>query len=57
MNGLIDYLMPKYYFIFQVDSLLGGFVEEMQITPTQFQEAVNDQSNSSVARFQPVFIY
>jgi hypothetical protein len=29
-------------------------VEELQITPTQFQEAVSNQSSNNVARFQPV---
>ncbi|XP_059470027.1 cilia- and flagella-associated protein 36 [Neocloeon triangulifer] len=36
-----------------VDSLLGGFVEELQITPSQFQDAVSNQNSNNVARFQP----
>ncbi|XP_065340142.1 cilia- and flagella-associated protein 36 [Cloeon dipterum] len=36
-----------------VDSLLGGFVEELQITPVQFQDAVSNQNTNTAARFQP----
>ncbi|KAF4519810.1 hypothetical protein B566_EDAN006824 [Ephemera danica] len=40
-----------------VDSLLGGFVEELQISPSQFEKAVNNagdtEDSSTLARFQP----